>query len=215
VDGLQRLDHESPVALFGNVNRGILIEEVAASESGLNAKDESSGALAVQILAWLSRPDRKLDADSGLTVPFKTTPATKYYSQAVFQCRKNNLVIHALFLDTLSLLEPAPGGAKSIDFTKSPPAVAPYQPIGSVDSSQGSRESTVGGERTTFWTKASLWDDGGCTINGQLCAAHSVCPFAANAHWLRAPMLREHFLSLLRGVEVAAGRRLSYRDLLA
>jgi hypothetical protein len=215
VDGLERLDQAKPVVLFGNVNRGILIEEVAASESGLNAKDSSTRALAVQILAWLSRPDQQLDAASGLAVPFKPTRSTKYYSQAVFNGQTNKLVVHALFLDTLSLLEPSPGGAKSIDFSKSPPAVAPYHPIGSVDPSQGSREVTVAGERTAFWTKGSLWNDGGCTINGQQCAAYSVCPFAANAQWLRAPILREHFLSLMRGVEVAAGRRLSYRDLLA
>jgi hypothetical protein len=170
----------------------------------------SNGALAVQILAWLSRPDRQLDAPSGLAVLFNPTRSTRYYSQAVFQGQKNKLIIHALFLDTLSLLEPSPGGARSIDFSKSPPTVAPYRPIGSVDPSQGSRDSTVAGERTAFWTKPSLWDDGGCTINGQLCAASSVCPFAANAKWLRAPVLQEHFLSLVRGVEVAAGRRLSY-----
>jgi hypothetical protein len=215
VDGFNRVNSSAPSAVFGNVNRGVLVEELAACDSRRNSQDSEAGRIAVRLLEWLTEPERQSDAASGFMVSCHPHPSTKYYSQAVVQTAGNKLVIHALFLDTLSLAEPAPGGSTSISFATTPPAIAPYTPTGSLDSGQGSRAETVAGERTSSWTAPASWDEGGCRVNGQLCAAHSICPFANNARWLRAPLPRENFLSTLRAMEVVAGRRLTYRDLLA
>ena len=214
VDGISRLNLEQPAALFGNVNRGILVEELAACESKRNPQDSDVGRIARCILDWLAKPERVLPA-AGFTVSYLPSPATKYYSQALIGIGGRQLVIHAVFLDTLSLLEPAPGGTSSINFSTRPPTVAEYRPTGSLDHTQGSREATVAGERTAFWTQPSFWEEGNCSSGGRVCDAHSLCPFANNARWLRGPVLRNQFLSTLRGLEVVAGRRLSYRDLLA
>jgi hypothetical protein len=171
--------------------------------------------MAVLLLGWLAEPEKQSHASAGFSVSCPPEPSTKYYSQAIVETGGNKLVVHALFLDTLSLVEPAPGAGTSIDFSTTPPSVAQYRPTGSLDHAQGSRGATVAGERTASWTGSASWDEGSCTTNGELCAAYSACPFANNARWLRTPALREHFLSALRGLEVVAGRRLTYRDLLA
>src|SRR5262249_24134390 len=77
------------------------------------------------------------------------------------------------------------------------------------------RLTTVAGERTEHWSMAQLWKEGGCRSGNELCQAYDLCPFAQNAAWLGTPLLRERFLSFLRALEIVAGRRLSYRDLLA
>ncbi len=220
-DGLGRLEAgRVPVVLFGNVNRGILVEELAACDRGTNSETSTNARLAVGVLKWLAKPhERSASGQDHITVSVPSEPATRYYAQIVIppqESRTQALVVHALFLDTLSLVEPSPGDNRSIDFSSDPPVPARYSPLGGLEPGQGTRFDTVAGERTRHWTQVSLWQEGGCASpQGSVCDAYPRCPFAQNATWLRQPALLESFLGLLRSVEVVAGRRLTYRDLLA
>ena len=218
VDGLERLKTQTPVTLFANVNRGVLIEELAACDSGKNPVTSELEKIVSLILTWLTKPDAEYPTANGFSISVRAAPETRFYSQALLDTseeRKFELVVHALFLDSLSLLEPAPGAPKSIDFSRVPPLPAPYRPIGGVQPDQGSRESTIAGERMRHWAKEELWQNGGCRQHNQLCQAYSRCPFAQNASWMRVAELRAQVLSLFRALEIVGGRRLTYRDLLA
>jgi hypothetical protein len=128
-----------------------------------------------------------------------------------------DIIVHAVFLDTLSLLEPTPGrDGRSVDFSTSPPNPAPYEPLGGLSDGAESRSGTIAGDITGQIADAARWDGAGCRENGSgsLCEAYESCPFAQNARWLREQQLRERFLDALRAAEIAGGRRLTYRDLL-
>jgi len=211
-DGIERLSNPSsgPLALFGNVNRGVLIEEI----NKLGKVGSRQGQVAGRILRWLANPATTVGAGI-TTVP--TTPNQPYYAQLCIPGSgyggQLDLVVHAVFLDTVSLLEPYHDAAddKVVDFTQSPPVVAPYEPIGELCPSSLSRDQTVAGERVMSSVRQDTWKKARC--GPDQCAAYNLCPFAQNAIWLRDPKLRENFLSTLRGAEIAAGRRFTYRDL--
>ncbi|WP_129676597.1 hypothetical protein [Candidatus Chloroploca sp. Khr17] len=214
------LDHQTPVVLFGNVNRGILVEEYAQLPK--DVKSDTAIGLAGNVIRWLVNPpfsNTPLEV-KGITTLVTLNPATPYYGQFrinfVNYGANYNVIVHVVFLDVLSLLEPTPVGNETVvDFSVNPPSPAPYQPFGSFYDEGGTRDQTIAGELLTSFIAPDRWDQGGCTIeNGVLCSAFKKCPFAQNARWLRNAVLRQRFLDILRGAEIAAARRLTYRDLL-
>jgi hypothetical protein len=211
-DGVTWLSGQSkdPLAIFGNVNRGILIEEI----NRLTKSNTPQEQVAETILQWLSS-SRNTEGVGSIVV--STSHNQPHYAQLCISRDafggQLDIVVHAVFLDTMSLLEPCPDvpGNKTVNFTSSPPRTGTYEPIGELRPSSSSRRETVAGERVQATIDQSLWVQGGC--KPIQCSAHDLCPFVQNATWLRDPDLREYFLSTLRGAEIAAGRRLTYRDL--
>lgn len=218
-DALRRfLVGHAPAALFANVNRGILIEEDGGLGSGHASLFTTEGRFASELIRWLAKPP----ADAGASnVALKTTvavdPSSPHYGQCVLTVGGNNIVVHAIFLDVLSLLEPRPGaGGAAVDFSVDPPSVAKYRTLGSLLSTDVTRDETTAGRLVDDFVKLGRWSGGACrdVTTGNLCEAHQTCPFAQNALWLQEASLRHRFLDAMRGAEVAAGRRFTYRDLL-
>jgi hypothetical protein len=221
-DALNRISGAgAPVSVFGNVNRGILVEE--ASTLGTLPLPNASDELARSIVRWLAAP-RMPVSDPGaasnirtVVVPDSTAPEYGQLRVSTHGVVPRTVVVHVIFLDTLSLLEPTPGrGGPVIDFGSSPPVVAQYQTFGNLVSRDISRDGTTAGDFVTAVSALSRWTDGGCRDpeTGTLCQAHETCPFAQNSKWIQTDSLRHRFLDTLRAAEVAAGRRLTYRDLL-
>ncbi|RWL19657.1 MAG: hypothetical protein EOR57_13745 [Mesorhizobium sp.] len=220
-DGVQHLfNTSSALVMFANVNRGILVEECRVLDNLTSAEPPILAAAA--IIRWLADP-RETQGESSVrvqtTVPL--TALSPYYGQLAISVTDHavtrEIIVHAVFLDTLSLLEPTPGhGGLSVDFSTYPPTPAPYQPLGGLSDDAGSRSGTIAGGIAEQLADMARWDGAGCRENGSgsLCEAHESCPFAQNARWLRDQPLRERFLDILRAAELAGGRRLTYRDLL-
>jgi hypothetical protein len=220
-DGVrQLLGAASALVVFANVNRGILVEECRVVDNVTSA--EPAVLAAAAIIRWLADP-RATQGESPVrtrtTVPL--TPTSPYYGQLAVSIRdhgaSHDIIVHAVFLDTLSLLEPTPGhDGRSVDFSTSSPTPASYQPLGGLADDAASRSDTIAGTITGQIADATHWEGGGCRANGpaSICEAHESCPFAQNARWLRDQQLRERFLDTLRAAELAGGRRLTYRDLL-
>ena len=220
-DGVCQLFEDGPaLVMFANVNRGILVEEQRAVDELRTGEPSAEAASA--IIQWLADPRSHTDA-SGIPVQ-ATVPVTStspYYGQLTAKLTdlgaRYDIVVHAVFLDTLSLLEPTPGReGQSIDFSAFPPEAAQYEPLGGLADSRMSRSDTIAGEVTGRVADKSRWDDGACRAEetASICEAHESCPFAQNARWLHDRQLRERFLDTLRAAELAGGRRLTYRDLL-
>jgi hypothetical protein len=220
-DGVQHLfNAASALVMFANVNRGILVEECRVLDNLTNAEPATLAAAA--IIHWLADP-RATQGESSVrvqtTVPL--TAASPYYGQLAVSVTDHgmtrDIIVHAVFLDTLSLLEPTPGhDGRSVDFSTSPPIPAPYEPLGGLSGDAESRFGTIAGGITGQIAQTARWDGAGCRENGSdsLCEAYASCPFAQNARWLREQQLRERFLDALRAAELAGGRRFTYRDLL-
>jgi hypothetical protein len=214
----------TPVVLFANINRGVLVEEENAVNSGKIATGSVESEIASAVVRWLANPSI---ATSPPAAPTRLEPvvaidaAKPYYAQCRLPLRSSgfacDVVIHAIFLDVLSLLEPVPGGTKgAIDFSSSPPTVADYSPFGTFADGGAARENTIAGGVIELLLEDKHWNDGGCRdkAGGTHCESHDFCPFAQNIRWLRDIDLRRRFLDALRAAEIAAGRRLTYRDLL-
>jgi hypothetical protein len=220
-DGVQHLFNAgSALVMFANVNRGILVEECRVLDNLTST--EPAVLAAAAIIRWLADP-RATQGESSVRVQtiVPLIAASPYYGQLAVsvtdQGVTRDIIVHAVFLDTLSLLEPTPGhGAVSIDFSTSPPIPARYEPLGGLSDDTGSRTGTIAGGITEQIADTTRWDGGGCRENGSgpLCEAYESCPFAQNSRWLRDQQLRERFLDTLRAAELAGGRRLTYRDLL-
>ena len=220
-DGVRQLFTDgSALVMFANVNRGILIEERRALDDIVTGELPSTAASA--IIQWLADPRSHQDGSCirvHTTVPLTST--SPYYGQLTVNLAdngaKHDVIVHAVFLDTLSLLEPTPGhDGVSIDFSASPPVAAHYEPFGGLSDSRLSRLATIAGDITDQAANTPHWEDGACRAeeSGSVCEAHASCPFAQNARWLHDRQLREKFLDTLRAAELAGGRRLTYRDLL-
>lgn len=212
----------SPTALFVNVNRGILVEELGSLQHLQPAIAAAEQRLAADIIRWLATPPRD-DAAPGNSLetvirPHATTPHYGQFKVSLATLGKQKtIVVHVIFLDVLSLLEPRPGeSGAAIDFSTSPPTVGRYQTIGRLVSSDVTRDDTLAGGVLGSYVAAMHWQDGGCkdAATGDLCQAHALCPFAQNAAWLQNATLRQRTLDTFRAAEIAAGRRLTYRDLL-
>ena len=216
-DALRETAEGRATALFVNVNRGILVEECATiAFSGSTPAD----LLAAGILRWLSMPQDEPSVE-GMTAVSRPTPTAPYYAQLCVELGALNIgtriVIHVVFLDVLSLLEPRPGAAtKAVDFSTSPPPVAEYHTFGRLISNDVTRDETTAGSLVKSYVEQSRWQDGGCKDPslGTICQAAPCCPFAQNVAWLQSDPLRHRFLDTLRAAEIAAARRLTYRDLL-
>jgi len=222
LNAVERTKASTATSLFANVNRGVLVEEVGGLDAVANWPAEPvHRRLTADLVRWLADPMRGSGANLEIVVPVKADKP--HYGQAKLSVPLDaggelELLIHVVALDSLSLLEPSPGGdmAPVIDFSQSPPSVAPYRTIGKLVSDDLHRdEITVAGKLVTMYVDSTKWKAGGCVAaDGTLCAAHDRCPFAQNARWLQESRLRRRFLDALRAAEVAAARRLSYRDLL-
>jgi hypothetical protein len=210
------------LALFANVNRGILVEEADAilAFSPTNPIEE----LAKLAIQWLASPHvttpTSMLSGARLTIAVPTKPVSPYYGQIKLEL-PNTLcprivVIHVVFLDTLSLLEPAPGAVRCVDLSVGPPHVAEYRTLGTLVSNETPRDNTTAGKLVGRLVESTNWQSGSCrdAQTGELCAAHSRCPFAQNARWLQDQTLRNRYLDTMRAAEIAAGRRFTYRDLL-
>jgi hypothetical protein len=230
-DAVDRLlANRQPVALFGNVNRGILVEEASCLSDGHKSLATPSGKFASSIIRWLVDPPASLPPDSPSSLPpashgietvVPIDPLAPQYGQfrvhLVDEGAAQDLVVHVIFLDVLSLLEPQPGwGRQVVDFSQSVPRVAPYHTLGNLISVEAPRDRTTAGKLVQAFVEPTRWASGGCQdpMTGTLCAAFAMCPFAQNSRWLQADALRHRFLDALRAAEVAAGRRFAYRDLL-
>jgi hypothetical protein len=210
-----------PVAVFGNVNRGILVEEASCLPNP--NRNELTEQLASSIIRWLASPPASVTEEARFSdiqtvvVPDPNAPQYGQFRVLIHGAIDRVVVLHIVFLDALSLLEPTPGGGSPvIDFRQSPPARAQYQTFGNLVSAGTPRDRTTAGDFVTSFGLAKRWSDGGCreSTTGSVCEAYSTCPFAQNSRWIEADSLRHRFLDALRGAEVAAGRRLTYRDLL-
>ena len=221
-DGVRQLLRDGPaVVMFANVNRGILVEERRALDNPRT--EEPPTAAAAAIIQWLADPrSHQGGSRIGVQATVPVTSTSPYYGQLTVKLTDHgaphDIVVHAVFLDTLSLLEPTPGrdSRQSIDFSTLPPKSAHYEPLGGLAEGPLSRSCTIAGDVTGQVADKAHWEVGGCRAEGtaSICEAHASCPFAQNARWLNDRQLRERFLDTLRAAELAGGRRLTYRDLL-
>lgn len=231
VGGIERLlANETPVVMFGNINRGILVEEQAAlrSPSLSSAVSTVSGDFASKLIDWLAEPPPSADTEEdsstngvGLQTLVGVEPAKPYYGQLriplVSLGAYYNVLIHVVFLDTLSLFEPVPGaGGQAVSFEDEPPSVSPYRPFGGLSDGGALRDQTIAGELLASFVHVQKWEASNCisSSDGTLCEAFPSCPLAQNARWLRNQDLRQRFLDTLRAAEITAARRLTYRDIL-
>lgn len=231
-DGIRRLvSKDVPVIIFGNVNRGILVEERDSLRSNPPTPGSIVDELATELIDWLSNPpsDRSTRTTTAQFKRIETrvspSPTKPYYGQVLAPLIsygfKWNLLVHVVFLDALSLLEPLPvlpqTPGQAIDFTTDVPTVASYQPFGSLTDRGATRDETIGGKLLESFVKLERWEEANCrsSKDGTLCEAFASCPLAQNARWLREPTLERHFLDTLRAAEISTGRRLTYRDLLS
>jgi hypothetical protein len=219
-DALARATRGELTSLFANVNRGILVEERGGLRAVANwVAEPTERQFAAGLIEWLASQG---DSGTGPVTVIKPSPERPHYGQVTLPLPGATggavtIVVHVVFLDVLSLLEPKPGGgAAVVDFGQSPPEVAQYLTLGRLVSPDVTRDDTIAGSLVALYSDPSRWENGGCrnSATGELCAAHSHCPFAQNARWLREPSLRHRFLDTLRAAEIAANRRLTYRDLL-
>lgn len=228
-DGITRLSvNGPPVAIFANVNRGILVEEASSLENGHPSLSSPAGQSAVQMIRWLAEPpssltagERSSSSQSGIETVVAIDPLAPQYGQ--FRVHLHNLepqldlVVHVVFLDVLSLFEPEPNLSNHvIDFSQPVPRVAPYHTLGNLVSTEVSRDTTTGGKLVQAFAAPENWAGGGCkdAATDVLCDAFATCPFAQNSLWLQSAALRHRFLDALRAAEIAGGRRFTYRDLL-
>jgi hypothetical protein len=218
----QLLAGNTPIVLFGNVNRGILVEE-ENTITGNPLLAGTAGQIAAGVVRWLARPPSQASGSvpgDRITTTVGVGAGAPFYGQfkvtLTDEGANQDILVHALYLDMLSLLEPVPGAPGSaIDFSSDPPQVAQYVPFGGFADAGAIREATIAGELLQQATGVGKWDGQGCRnpADGSLCQAHPRCPFAQNARWLRNADLQRTFLDFLRAGEIAAGRRLTYRDL--
>jgi hypothetical protein len=226
VDGMQHFLHRgTSLVLFGNINRGILVEEKDKLPFDHACLESAAGGLAQQAISWLldppSEPPQRNPGDLETIVPID--PQQPYYGQFRIPLSKlgagHDIVVHVVFLDALSLLEPLPGGGlnRAIDFSSVKPSLAHYQTFGGFSDDRGaSRERTIAGELLAKLVKTTSWEEGGCIdLQEQApCEAFDLCPFAQNVKWLRSLELQRRHLDAFRAAEIAASRRFTYRDLL-
>lgn len=211
-DGLKRLVNGQPLSLFGNINRGILIEE----QDRLSGSEDSLPKLIASIIRWLNDPWRA-QAAHGYEIVRPVKARSPYYGCIRLEVEEWKVKVHAVFLDTLSLLEPSPGqDSPSVTIGADGIEVRDYSPFGCLTDEGASRgTTTVAGDFLGLLVEEGSWGDGGCISDGELCPAFDHCPFAQNAAWARDGKKRNRLLDLFRAAEVAAGHRFTYRDLLA
>ena len=230
-DGIKRfVDKSIPVVMFGSVNRGILVEEIGGLD-GIATPLDGNGEKAATMIRWLASPPTVMNSSPEYPSSLATVetlvavdPIKPYYGQFRVPLRASgaefNVIVHVVFLDVLSLLEPVPGSSlsrRAVDFSAAPPVVAGYEPLGGFSDVPGgaTRDRTTAGKLLQAIVDQSRWEGGNCIdpASGTLCEAHATCPFAQNARWLQDTALCNRVLDFFRAGEIAAGRRMTYRDL--
>jgi hypothetical protein len=197
-DALDRISSGStPVAVFGNVNRGILVEE--ANILPHFGPEEENEQLAASIVRWLASPPatqaavQQFPKIKTVVVPKPEAPQYGQFTVVVPGPVTRSVIVHAVFLDVLSLLEPTPGrGSAVIDFAQSPAAVAQYQTFGNLLSMDIPRDETTGGDFLRSFASSERWEHNGCkdSATDKLCEAYQTCPFAQNSRWIQTDSLR-------------------------
>lgn len=227
-DSIERFTvYQNPIVLFGNINRGILVEEKSALKINGGNYLSIEEKFASQVIEWLASPP-ELNKESetplaDIVTTLPVDPRNPFYGQFLIPLKQDgtgshDIIVHAIYLDVLSLLEPNPGnGGPSVDFSTEPPTVSSYQTYGGFSEDGATRENTIAGDLLTKITSKQEWEDGNCIDDKEnsLCKAYELCPFAQNAKWLRSVELQRPFLDTLRSIEISAARRLTYRDLLS
>ncbi len=218
-----KLANKNPAVIFANVNRGILIEECHSLPA---ASSNIADTVARETIFWLVEPKVGSASTGSLKeITFAPGARSPYYGQLRFKAAATkypyDIIVHAVFLDTLSLLEPTPlldTNGLTIDLSKEPPDVAQYNPDGGLLPTPNCRLNTIAGERTSSVSNEEKWEKNGCAqpdgSSMKTCEASDYCPFLANAKWLRDPNLVDRFLATIRAAEIASGRRFTYRDLM-
>jgi hypothetical protein len=147
VDALDPLSSGgTPIGLFANVNRGILVEEASALDTASGPPLTPMGIYAREAIRWLAVPPATAGATSvHLETVVPIAPDSPQYGQFRLRLTQSgasrDVVVHVVFLDVLSLLEPRPGaGGPVVDFTINPPRVAGGEVL--LDGGSG----TVGGQ---------------------------------------------------------------------
>jgi hypothetical protein len=213
-DAVEKCTLGTPLTLFCNINKGILVEELSSLRRK-NLQNNSTDEVFEALIEWLLNASQS-PTSSQINVLVPANPQTQYYGQCSFQVSKWVIKVHAIFLDALSLLEPTPKrDGITINFSGQIPQVSEYRTFGTLGAKRSQREKTIAGDFLTQLTLFERWESGGCiAADGNLCQAASLCPFFQNTHWLRNISLARNFLDLLRAAEIAASRRFTYRDLL-
>ncbi len=186
--------------LLCNVNRGVLIEELARSR----ASDPScpEGAL----LSWLV--SNRHPTDQSILIPSPST-GTFYHSAALTSPVSSFAIrIHVVSLDTLSLLEKVPSKAGlSVHGIDTPhPSCAQYTVM---ELCSPDRWESPAGQLLRSILTDGAFEQQGCAS----CEAAQLCPFLANIRALRGSPAGLGFLVMLRASEISTGRLFNYRDL--
>ena len=210
VDALEEVARGVPTALFVNVNRGILVEELGRLRLANSTSLTPGQRAAAGIIRWLSSGPQSSSAIGRIETVVAPGAATPHYGQfalTLAPVASMKIIVHVVFLDVVSLLEPRPGMGRAINFATAPPSVAEYQTLGQLVSRVVVRDQTIAGGLLQAYVASSVWEGGGCVdqATGERCQAFTLCPFAQNAAWLQQNALRQRFLDTLRAAEIAAG----------
>ena len=185
--------------LLVNVNRGVLIEELAATR-------EKQGWEGYHVLFdWLISTS-PVETTKYLTI---ADSEHHYYRTAIFKHDGLTVTarIHAVHLDILSLLELVPGGEQKsvMDIGGDCPTCAPYS-VMMLDSDE--RWNTPIGRILESVVAPTNFENGPCST----CSAAALCPFLANAKSLRRESGGMGLLNTMRAAEISSGRLFTYRD---
>lgn len=183
-----------------NVNRGVLIEELALART-----IDPSSPLS-DLLSWLV--SHKAPVENSTLKAFST--AGTYYHTATLSPPDSQVTfrVHVVCMDTLSLLElvPKKDGNSISEIDTVVPVCAQYQVM---DLLSSDRWQSPAGKLFSAITAPIAFEQQGCSS----CSASSLCPFLANVHSLRASPAGLGFLITLRAAEISTGRLFTYRDL--
>ena len=183
-----------------NVNRGVLIEELALART----VDPSSPIS--DLLSWLV--SHKVQTENSALCASSTVGT--YYHAATLSLPESQVTfrLHVVCMDTLSLLElvPKKDGA-SISAIDTPAPLCPQYQV--MDILSADRWQSPAGQLFSAITASSAFEQQGCSS----CPASSLCPFLANVQSLRTSPAGLGFLITLRAAEISTGRLFTYRDL--
>jgi hypothetical protein len=183
-----------------NVNRGVLIEELALSRE----IDPISPLSA--LLKWLVSDGVPLDSSALRVSPTAST----YYHAATFTPSESLLSyrVHVVCMDTLSLLELVPknGDVSVSSIETSSPVCAQYKIM---DLLSDYRWQSPAGQLFKSIIAVDVFELQGCGS----CPAAQLCPFLANISSLRVGPAGLGILVFFRAAEISTGRLFNYRDL--
>jgi hypothetical protein len=182
---------QSNIHVVANVNRGVIVEELAGDQ-------EPTAGLAV--LSWLSDTGNMVVKGEWAVTPSKEGSGSIFASAAtLFHCDEPAAEVVAVFMDVCSLLEVRPACEVDQDGIRG-------------DAYRVTRFSERSGLPSESIAGGALMDE----LAGLLAPVPGsgvLDPIEANITSFASPLLREGFQSLLRGAEIVAGARMTYREL--